>query len=152
MSIQLYSNIINKLKTLDNGIVTLFKLGTPNAINKEKEIRNILDNKIAYLDDIGLKAVSAFLQYSTITNLFTYEEWDILINRIDYGALYNSSVTERVRHPEKCNFNKPMYATQNRLYNNNTNVLKAENDYLKLLSINKNVSIEFFIKYIVNQL
>lgn len=100
-----------------------------------------------YIEELSFIALGAFLQNVDISQ-FTNDELKVLLT-FDYSSIESISLSSQEKPPI---IKTPYYDLDNRLINLSFNdINKINKDFKRLHSINKNLSIEYFISYIVSQ-
>ena len=100
-----------------------------------------------YIEELSFRVLGAFLQNVNITQ-FTNDELKVLLT-FDYSSIESISLSPKEKPPV---LKTPYYDLDNRIINLSFGDLnKINKDFLRLHSINKSLSIEYFISYIVSQ-
>lgn len=100
-----------------------------------------------YIEELAFIVLGAFLQNVDISQ-FTNDELKVLLT-FDYSSIESISLSPKEKPPV---LKTPYYDLDNKIINLSFGDLNDINkDFLKLHSINKSLSIEYFISYIVSQ-
>ena len=100
-----------------------------------------------YLEELSFIVLGAFLQNVDII-IFTNDELKVLLT-FDYSSIESVTLSPREKPPI---LKTPYYDLDNNIINLSLGDINNINkDFKRLHSINKNLSIEYFISYIVSQ-
>lgn len=100
-----------------------------------------------YIEDLSFVVLGAFLQNVNI-NDFTNDELKVLLT-FDYSSIESVSLSPKERPSV---LKTPYYDLDNKIINLSFKDLSSINrDFLRMHSINKSLSIEYLISYIVSQ-
>lgn len=100
-----------------------------------------------YLEELSFIVLGAFLQNVDIGQ-FTNDELKVLLT-FDYSSIESISLSPKEKPPI---LKTPYYDLDNKIINLSfENLNKINKDFLRLHSINKSLSIEYLISYIVSQ-
>lgn len=138
------NSIINKLLGLPNTYLTL-KFNGPNVEKKVAEIKERISDTT--IDSFNYIALGSFLQYVNLS-IFTDSELRFLL-RLNYSFIENNSVVGSLR---PFNIFTPMYDNGGTLYNVDDSRSEVEDTFNKLHSLNKNLSIAYFVSFITTQI
>lgn len=139
------NEVINKLTTQPNKRSTLV-LNSLEAIKKYKELLNKITTP--NVSDNSLRVLGAFLQHTSL-DLFTQEEL-LTLAQFDYSKIENTKIVLDIDNQQ---LNKPYYDLDDKLINLSLeDNINLKNNFQRLLSINKQLSLEYLISYIINQL
>lgn len=141
----LMNSVINKLNNQSSKRSNLI-FNSDQAIKKQKELSLLLKN--FQLSKSSLIIVGTFLQNINI-GIFTEEELLHLLS-YNYDSIESSKVTNNIYNYD---YNKPLYDLDNTLINAPFYLTSAiQKNFKDLQGINKNLSIEYFINYLISQI
>lgn len=141
----LINSIINKLSAQSSKTSVLI-FNSEQAIKQQKKLKSIL---IVYqIPENSLIVVAAFLQNINL-NIFTEQE---LVHLLGYN--YDSiQATKIVANIHNYDHNIPLYDLDNTIINaNDLSTSSIRNNFKELQGINKNLSIDYFLNYLISQL
>lgn len=141
----LLNSAIEKLtQRNDSGSPLVFN--SDEALKQQKRLKQKV--KDLYIDDLAFIVVGAFLQNVDIS-IFTNDELKVLLT-FDYSSIDAKTKVEKNYLPSA---NKtPYYDIDNRIINMPFDTINKINSTFKQIhSINKSLSIEYFIGYIITQ-
>lgn len=118
--------------------------GSEDAIKTYNKIKKIATKPA--LSDHSFLVLSSFLQRTDLS-IFTKEELEVLLS-FDYSYITGDKIL-----PNKLGNSIPMYDVGGTIINLDSNsVASIYRDFLKIHSINKSLSLEYLVSYIINQL
>lgn len=138
------NSIISKLSAI-NSKTDILVFNSEKALTKQLELKQRI-NKL-YINETNYVVLGAFLQNVNLS-LFTEDELFTLIS-FDYASINAIKVlpNESIQ-----TINTPMYDLNKTIINLSFKELNSlNNDFKKLHSINKSLSLEYLISYIVSQ-
>lgn len=146
MSINVLMNsIINKLLTQNTSNNNLV-FNSDQAIKKQKELKSIVSN--LQINQSSFIVLGAFLQ-NTNLDLFSKEELKHLLS-YNYEDLQSSKI---LSNEFKYDYKLPLYDLDNTLINAPYYLSsQIQTNFKKLQGINKNLSLEYLINYLVTQI
>lgn len=138
------NSIISKLSAI-NSKTDILVFNSEKALTKQLELKQRI-NKL-YINETNYVVLGTFLQNVNLS-LFTEDELFTLIS-FDYASINAIKVlpNENIQ-----TINTPMYDLNKTIINLSFKELNSlNNDFKKLHSINKSLSLEYLISYIVSQ-
>jgi len=120
-----------------------------NSLEANKKYTELLEKlTTTVVSDTNVRVLAAFLQFTSL-NIFTDEEIQTLA-QFDYCRIENSKI---VKDLDNQNLNKPYFDLDNQLINiSRAERVEIKTTFQKLLSINKQLTLEYLVSYIINQL
>jgi len=141
----LLNSAIQKLLSRPDNQKTLI-FNTDASEKKRLELRKRVPD--LYLEELSFIVLGAFLQNVDLAT-FTNDELKVLLT-FDYSSIESVSLSPREKPPI---LKTPYYELNNSIINLSLNDINNINkEFKRLHSIHKNLSIEYFISYIVSQI
>lgn len=138
------NSIISKLSAI-NSKTDILVFNSEKALTKQLELKQRI-NKL-YINETNYVVLGTFLQNVNLS-LFTEDELFTLIS-FDYASINAIKV---LPNESMQTINTPMYDLNKTIINLSFKELNSlNNDFKKLHSINKSLSLEYLISYIVSQ-
>jgi len=120
-----------------------------NSLEANKKYTELTEKLVGVnVSDTNVRALAAFLQFTSIS-IFTDEEVETLA-QFDYCRIENSKVVKDV---DTQDLNRPYYDLDNQIINlSRAERISIKSKFQRLLSINKQLTLEYLVSYIINQL
>lgn len=100
------------------------------------------------VSDINVRALAAFLQFTSL-DIFTDEELETLV-KFDYSQIDSYKI---VKDLDTQNLSTPYFDLNDLLINiSRSERINIKPNFQRLLSINKQLTLEYLVSYIINQL
>lgn len=100
------------------------------------------------ISDVNIRALAGFLQFTSL-DLFTDEEIEALA-KFDYCKIDNNKIVSSVDTQDLA---RPYFDLNDRLINiSRQDRINIKSDFQRLLSINKQLTLQYLVSYIINQL
>lgn len=100
------------------------------------------------VSDVNVRALAGFLQFTSL-DIFTDEEIETLA-QFDYCRIENTKV---VKDLDTQDLNRPYFDLDDRLINiSRQDRIDIKSNFQRLLSINKQLTLQYLVSYIINQL
>lgn len=109
-----------------------------------------LTNKLTAVNvsDTNVRVLAAFLQFTSL-DIFTDEEIETLA-QFDYCRIENTKI---VKDLDTQDLNRPYFDLNDRLINvSRPDRINIKSNFQRLLSINKQLTLQYLVSYIINQL
>jgi len=139
------NSVINKLLDQPNQRMPLI-FNSLEADRKYIELINKL--QAVNFSDTNVKTLAAFLQFTNLS-IFTDEEIQSLAT-FNYSSIENTKIVPDI---DRQDLNKPYFDLNNSIINlSRSERIEIKPTFQKLLSINKQLTLEYLVSYIINQL
>lgn len=150
MSSAAVKTLVDKLIDLSLSNTTLVNIdfNSPKIAYKKTQLKKILPNST--FSESALTTLAIYFQ-SINLNKFSKEELYILLN-IDYKFLENNSTNLTLSRNTFNLKNPPIDLGDSTILNSEVSSVDITNTHTKLLSVNKNRSLNFFLNYILSRL